>query len=366
MAHVSEFQGLIADLETAIQDGQQDKRVAILRQVTDLFIGGARGFNDEHIELFGDVLTHLVNRVESKALAEVSAKLAPVTNAPDAIIQRLARHDEIAVAGPVLTQSERLSESDLVEIAKSKGQQHLGAISERARLAAAVTDVLVERGDTTVVRKLSLNRGAEFSSTGFDTLTNRAEHDEQLAENLGGRIDLPPDVLQNLMARATEQVRGRLLAGASTERKAEIQKAIDAASAQVAREAAVRHNFERAEKLVEGMKYRGQLNEDAIVNFAYAGKYEEMVMAIAKLCLAPIEMIDPLVRSPVYDGLLTACKACDFSTKTFCAILSNRFPDRSMSEDDLNKACADYHKMSSATAKRIYRFWLVRGVAQKQ
>ena len=64
----------------------------------------------------------------------------------------LARHDEIAVAGPVLAQSVQLTDRDLVEIAGSKGQAHLGAITERTRLAAAVTDILIQRGDTGVVR----------------------------------------------------------------------------------------------------------------------------------------------------------------------------------------------------------------------
>lgn len=360
---MSNFQALIADLETAIQDGQQDKRVAILRQVTDLFVLGANGFNENHIGLFGDVLTRLANQVEGKVLAELSAKLAPVTNAPNGIVQRLARHDEIAVAGPVLSQSVRLSDKDLIEIARSKGQMHLGAISERTRLAAAVTDVLVERGDTTVVRKLSLNQGAAFSRAGFSALAKRAQGDEQLAENLGGRVDLPPDVFREVMVRATEEVRARLLAGAPPERRSVIQRMIDTASAMVAGEVSARRDFGRAVKIVDAMKSRGQLNEASLTNFAQAGAYEEMIVGLSRLSLAPIEMIEPLVQNPSYDGLLTTCKACDFGWKTFSAIISHRFPDHPMSAAELETACADYYKMSTATAKRVYRFWLVRGVA---
>jgi uncharacterized protein (DUF2336 family) len=363
---VSNFQVLIADLEEAIQEGQQDKRIAILRRVTDLFVVGAHGFANDHVELFGDLLTRLANQVESRALAELSAKLAPVANAPNAIIQRFARHDEIAVAGPVLTQSVRLSETDLIEIARSKGQMHLGAISERTRLPAAVTDVLVERGDTTVVRKLSLNQGAAFSSAGFGALTNRAEHDEELAENLGGRMDLPPSALRNLMAKATQQVRARLLAGASPERRAEIQKAIDAASAKVAGEVSTPRDFTRAKKLVEDMKQRGQLSEAAVEHFANIGQYELMVASLAQLCLSPVTLLDPLVQNPAYDGLLTACRACDLNWRTFSAILENRFPGNRMPLAELDRARTDFHKMSAATAKRIYSFWLARSPVQSQ
>jgi uncharacterized protein (DUF2336 family) len=358
---VSSFGSLVADLETAIQEGRQDKRVAILRQVTDLFVVGADGFNEDHVDLFGDVLARLTSQVENKVLAELSGKLAPVANAPSAVIQSLARHDEIAIAGPVLTRSMRLTDSDLVEIAKSKGQGHLGAISGRERLATSVTDILVERGDTDVVRKLSRNGGAAFSNAGFSVMTTRAEHDEQLAENLSRRVDLPPKVLHELMAKATEEVRARMLADVAPERRAEIQKTIDAASKRI--ESETSRDFRRAERLIDEMKQLGQLSETSIANFAQAGQYEEMVVALARLSLAPIELIGPLVQSPSYEGLLTTCRACDISWATFSVILNRRFPGRPPSPAERDKAHADYHKMAPATAKRIYRFWLVRGTA---
>ncbi len=357
------FGSLIADLESAIQDHQQDRRVAILRQVTDLFVVGADGFNDEHVELFGDVLTRLTSQVETTALAELSGKLAPVAKAPDSVMRNLARHDEIAVAGPVLSQSEALTDSDLIEIAQSKGQMHLGAISERKQLAAAVTDVLVERGDNSVVLKLARNRGAAFSNAGFDAMTRRAEGNDELAANFGARVDLPPRVLQNLMAKATETVRQRLVAQASPERQDAIRKAIDAAALLVAGQSRSSRDFRRAERLVDDMKLRGQLTEVSIVNFANGGQYEEMVVALARLCMAPVDLIDPLVQNPSYEGLLTACRACDFNWRTFNAVLMNRFPDRPMAVAEREQAQAEYHKMSTATAKRVYRFWLVRGVA---
>ena len=104
------------------------------------------------------------------------------------------------VAGPVLARSVQLTDRDLVEIAGSKGQAHLGAISEQTRLAAAVTDILVQRGDTGVVRKLSQNQGATFYR-GYVTLAKRAETDEQLAENLSVRLDMPPQLLQTCWRR---------------------------------------------------------------------------------------------------------------------------------------------------------------------
>lgn len=364
--HVSAFELLITDLETAVQEGRHDKRIDILRQVTDLFIVGAPDFKDDHVELFGDVLTRLTAQVESRVLAELSTKLAPVPNAPDGIIQRFARDDEITIAGPVLSQSARLSDSDLVEIARSKGQEHLGAISDRAHLATGVTDVLVERGDTAVVRKLSLNRGASFSDAGFNALAKRAETDGELAVNLGGRVDLPPHVLEDLMAKATEKVRERLMAAVSPESEAQVQKALASASAQVALEASGTRDFRRAEAEVAAMKKAGQLTEESVAKFAKAGYYEGMVAALACLCGAPIDLIAPMMQNSSYNGVLVACKAADFHWGTLSTILSKRFPHRPMPLADLEQARTEFGKLTVSTAQRVFRFWLVRGIAKKQ
>ena len=62
----------------------------------------------------------LVEAIETKVRAELSERLAPISNAPSKVIRRLASDDEIAVARPVLAQSPRLTPADLVDIAETK------------------------------------------------------------------------------------------------------------------------------------------------------------------------------------------------------------------------------------------------------
>src|SRR5271156_5969993 len=98
---------LISELEDAIQSGSKDKRVDSLRRITDLFVADADRLNDQQIEVFDDVLSHLIKRIEGRALAELSGRLAPISNAPIDVVSRLARDDDIAVAEPILKQSAR-------------------------------------------------------------------------------------------------------------------------------------------------------------------------------------------------------------------------------------------------------------------
>jgi uncharacterized protein (DUF2336 family) len=118
-------ESLIAELERSVRVDDSATRLNTLRQVTDLFLNESDRLNDEQISVFDDVLGLLIDRIESKALAELSERLASVDNAPIEVIKRLARDDEIVVAGPVLTESKRLTSDDLSEIARTKGQGHL-------------------------------------------------------------------------------------------------------------------------------------------------------------------------------------------------------------------------------------------------
>src|SRR5208282_261591 len=141
--HMEAGQSLISELEDAIQSGSKDKRVDSLRRITDLFVADADRLNDQQIDVFDDVLGHLIKRIEGKALAELSRRLGPINNAPIEVVRRLARDDNIVVAEPILTNSTRLSDGDLIDIASTKTQAHLLAISARQQIGALVTDVLL-------------------------------------------------------------------------------------------------------------------------------------------------------------------------------------------------------------------------------
>src|SRR5262249_43495664 len=148
---------------------------------------------------------------------ELSTRLALVDYAPIRIIRRLAKDDEIAVAEPILRQSSRLSDNDLIEIARTKSQGHLLAISGRQKINPAVTNVLLARGNREVIHKLANNAGASFSEPGFTTLVLKAEADEGLCEAIGLRLDVPSHLFQQLLIQATKTVRARLLALAPPE-----------------------------------------------------------------------------------------------------------------------------------------------------
>ena len=182
---------LIPELEEVVQHGSREKRRETLQRITALFLDGASRYNDAHVDLFDEIFGLLIEEIETKARAELSNHLAPVGNAPVKVLRKLANDDDITVAGPVLKLAPRLPEADLVDVASTKGQAHLHAISARRALGEAVTDVLVRRGNRDVARRVADNRGARISEKGFSDLVKRAEEDGILAEKVGSAAGYP-------------------------------------------------------------------------------------------------------------------------------------------------------------------------------
>jgi uncharacterized protein (DUF2336 family) len=356
---------LLVELENAISSASSEKRIETLRRVTDLFLNDSEHLSEEQIDLFDDVLGHLINRMETKAIAELGGKLAPVDNAPIAVIRRLARDDEIVVAGPVLSRSRRLTTDDLVEIAGTKSQQHLLAISGRDKLEETLTDKLIERGDRKVVHRLAANSGARFSEAGFSTMVKNAEMDAGLAEKIGLRLDLPMPLLHELLVKATEAARSRLVSQARPEIRDEIRQVLSRISSEVSREAAAPRDFTRAREAILRMQDEGRLTEAALFEFARTRRYEQMVAALAAMCSASIELIAPLMKSERSDGLLIPCKAAGLNWTTVSEILGNRFVHHTVSDAELAKCQEQFLNLSQASAQRTLRFWQVRTATQR-
>jgi uncharacterized protein (DUF2336 family) len=349
---------LIPELEEVLQHGSAERRARTLHRITTLFLNGADQFNEDHIALFDGVFTRLIEEIETKARAELSNRLAPVGNAPIEAVRRLAKDDDITVAGPVLEQSLRVPDADLVDIARTKSQAHLLAISGRTGIAEAVTDELVRRGDRHVVRSVADNREAQLSDRSFTALVGQSEEDGILAEKVGMRPDIPPHLFRDLLLKATEVVQQRLLAAAKPDTQAEIRRVLARVSNEVA--IAKSRDFSAAERMIEALRQSGQLNEAALVGFANAGQYEEMVAALSRLCVVPIDVIDRLMGGDRPDPILILCRSAGWDWPTVKTLIMARPGNKGASSAGLDTAFSNFERLSPATAQRVMRFWQAR------
>jgi uncharacterized protein (DUF2336 family) len=359
----------IAEIDSAIRLGSAERLVETARRVTELFLSSAGSFDEEQIELFDDVLERLIRSIELRAIADVSARialaeistqLAPVAKAPRSVIRRLASNDEIRIAGPVLQESARLDEEDLVNLAIAKSEQHLLAIAGRWWLKHVVTDALLARRYPSVSKRIVSNPGARVSAKGFALIIGQAESDPELAVSVGVRADLPSPLRRQLLRSATDIVRARLLSRAPPDLFEEIQDAIAAVTAGIDRQMSGPRDFERAKQFIARLKDAGKLDDDAVRGFAQERQYEEVIAALAHMTGATIEVIRPLMQSLRDDGLLVPCSAAELSWETTSAVLESRYAIGAMKPSDLDRAKNIFARMMPENARRTLRFWQVR------
>jgi uncharacterized protein (DUF2336 family) len=347
---------LLDELQSTLAHGTVARRVETLRRVTDLFINGANDYSDEQVGLFDDVFQALIDHIETSAKMLLSNRLAPIDTAPPLTIRALAFDDVIEVAGPVLSQSNRLDDRTLIENARSKSQAHLMAISTRRNLSGAVTDVLVQRGNDQVIQSTVNNPGAEFTERGFTRLVDRAGGDDNLTTSIGLRPSVPRHLYLKLLAKASDTVRQRLEA-ANPQKAAEVPNVVKEATRR-ARSAtsAITRETEIAHALVKSLYQDGRLDETEVASFAAAGKFDEANASIAALANVPVAIAENMMIESRAEGVMILAKVAGLSWSTVRKIIKMRDQLSGAEPADLS-ACQDtYERLRPSTAQQVLRF----------
>ncbi|MCK1455689.1 MULTISPECIES: DUF2336 domain-containing protein [Bradyrhizobium] len=347
-------ENLLEELQTALSHGTVAHRVETLRRVTDLFVGNASDYSDDHVRVFDDVFQCLIEQIETSAKALLADRLAPIAAAPPKIIRTLALDEVIEVSGPVLSKSERLAEEILIEIARTRGQAHLKAISLRRVLSEALTDVLVTRGDEDVVQSTVSNPGAQLSEGSLADLVTRAERDDDLASCIGLRPDLPRHHYLKLVAKASLAVR-RKLEAAHPEFADDVSSVVQEAAQRI-RAASMTRQTERARALVKSLHEDGRLTELQVATFAEQGKFDETNAGLAALAGVAVETAETMMIESRVEGVMILAKVAAMQWSSVRAIIALREKLSGGSQTDMLTLRDAYEALRSSTAQQVLRF----------
>src|ERR1700732_991244 len=355
---MGKLKGFLRDLDEAVLRGTAESRLRALWHTTDLLITGR--YSEDEIWTFGEVIGRLADEIEVAARTQLAKRLARFDDAPVNIIHKLAFDDSIDVAGPVLQESSRLETYALIANVCTKGQSHLLAISKRKSLDETVTDVLVKRGNREVVSSLAHNNGARFSDFGFLHMIKRAEGDSILAEQLGLRKDIPRQLFQQLISKASDDVKTRL-EGERPDMAQHIQSSVtDVAGALQSKFGPVSRSHFVAKRLVAAQHQLGNLNENSISTYARSHRLDEVTIGLSLLCALPSDVIERAVLDKNRETLLILVKALDFSWETTMALLFLGAKDHRITAQDLRDLESEYGRLNIATSRRVLAFYQSR------
>ena len=338
---------VLQELNDAISKGTPESRLKALWHATDMLILGH--YTESEIWIFGEVIGRLSEEIELAARSQLAKRLARSDKAPVHMINKLAFDDSIDVAGPILRYSERLGNEALVANARSKSQQHLLAISRRKSIDEPVTDVLVTRGNQEVVSSVAVNTGARFSDSGFLHLIKRSENDSILAEHLGRRRDIPRHLFQQLIAKASDDVRKKL----EIERPEAGNAVASIAGSLHAMFGPAAKDYFAAKKVVGVLHQLGNLGEAQILEYAQARKLNEAIVALSLLCALPVDVVERAMLAQDREALLILAKVLDLSWTTTMALLFLGAPEHRIAAKDLDEMKAEFARLDVQTSKEV-------------
>jgi uncharacterized protein (DUF2336 family) len=352
---------LLGRVDDAIASGSLGRRTEMLRHVTDLFLIGSPQCTEEDVAVFDSVFTRLAAEIEIAARALLATRLAPIPNAPPITVRALALDDAIEVAGPVLKQSARLDDPTLIEVASTKGPEHLLAISQRPTLSEAVTEVLVVRGDQMVILSTAENPGATFSDTGYTTLVRRADGDERLTLCVGSRPEIPLHHFLRLLDKASDTVRAKLEA-VYPQAKREVREAVGEAAGRIENDVLDKiRDHAAALAFAEALHRVGQLDDERLQNFAQAGRYAETVAALAVMSELSLSFVEQAMRQERAEMIVVITKALALSWQTAKAVLALRVRNGGGGSNlSIEELMASFERLKTATARELVRFYRQR------
>jgi len=345
------------------QEPSSESRRALLRELTDHFFGATTRTTTED-DLYGSVLSDLAADMEAAVRRELSARFATRPDAPRALIRRLA-NDEAEIAGEVLRVSSVLTEEDLLGVVRTRGQDHLRAVSSRADVSEALSDVIVERGDDETLGHLLRNDGARLSRSASEAAVERAKANPELHAATVERSSLPPDLLNEMYFVVEARLRQHILGQNAAMDPVLLESALAAGRTRVATDdGALPADYGSSLNYVGELRAAGQLSPQMLARFLRSGSRTPFLIALAQLADVDFHTARQIVERREVDALAVVCKAADLDRAlflTFVVIILNDDGD-AMSRAHVYGRL--YAELTRDQALRTVRFWRMRRSVQ--
>src|SRR6202047_600493 len=355
---MTEARSFLQEISEAISRGSPERRLRAWCHTTDILIAGR--YTEDQIWVFGEVIGRLADEIELAARAKLAKLLGRSDNAPFNVVMILAFDDSVDVAGPVLQHSQRFDAKTLVTNIRTKSQPHLQVISKRSYIPVVVTDELVTRGNREVVHSVASNAGASFSDFGFLHMIKRSETDSILAEHLGLRKEIPRHMFQQLIAKASDDVKRKL----ELERPdlvREIQTSVTDVTGKLhSKFGPASKSYFDAKRLVTAQHQYGNLNENGILEYARSHKMAEATVGLSLLCSLPTDVVERALIDNNKEMTLILAKAFDFEWETAMSLLFLGAKDYRISARDLDDMREEFARLNTETSRSVLRAYQLR------
>ena len=185
-------------------------RTTLLKRLADVVCLPSSRVNTFERSMTADLLVEMLREATQAERARVAKRLCQLVEIPNTLL-RLLLVDDIEVAGPLLEESQALSDADLVHCALIATPEHRKLIARRRGITEIVGEILVERAEPDVVRALLRNEAARLSQPILDNVVAASRDEPALVPLVLKRPELRPSQVYVMFWWAGEEERRIIL-----------------------------------------------------------------------------------------------------------------------------------------------------------
>lgn len=348
------------ELLSLARDRSREGRARLFQSLSDLFIGEDGRLNERERGLISGIVDMLTDMVDVDIRQTLVRKLLAQGDSP-AELHRILSRDVIEVAGPLLRASTKLSDADLVEIIGAMGRDHAAAIALRAALSEVVTEALIDCGDAKVVVAVLSNTGASLSQQSYRRVAADARRIEAYQRPLLLHRNLPPDVPLVLFWWAAAPLRRHILDTLEIDEGEPDPDVIEIGPPPPDPGPVSAAVQEADSTLIQTLQQTGQLNTQALLDFARSGRVPPLIAGIARAADLPLSLAQRACQDPGGEPLAVLCRMIELTRNDFASVFLMLRKQAKMRDplppQALNDLLGFYDRLKRSRAMAIGRCW---------
>ena len=345
-------------LQALARDKTAAGREALTNTIGELYLARSDDLTVAERVLVSEILRQLLVEVEVSVRHTLARRLSVIAAAPHDVVLALA-NDVIEVARPLLVQSVVLSDPDLIEIVRTRGEDHQLAVAVRQALSEAVTEELVATDNTPVIVTLLQNPDARIAEHTMSYLVDQSRRITSFQQPLLGRRELTPALAGRLYGWVSAKLKAHILENFKIDPLVLDRAAVETTAELVAEHAPAPKP--REDLIAERLAANGTLSPTIILQ---ALRDSEIPLFFAMLA-AFLKVAKPIVRRMVVEPggevLCIACKAAGIDRTTFASLylLTRKIAARSLGGhlSDMAGILSLYDRVSTESALALLSRW---------
>ena len=181
-----------SNIDTEFDESDVDPQAGeTARMLLDIMSKPSGAAQPQERALAADTLLRLVTKIPAKNLIGLSERICIMEKPPALLVNKLIRHPDARVGGPLLEACTTISDQVLLPVIKQGDAEKQRMIARRRELTPALCDALLEYGDPSVFLTIVRNPGASISHSAFNLLNELAKSQPSLQAPLVTRGDTP-------------------------------------------------------------------------------------------------------------------------------------------------------------------------------